>query len=121
MRTNGRAFVQLENRTQEPLRRVEVGQGVHEDRHVAMYAPFAAVGTLDVGEGGGEVEVAQQFSIGTAFDHLVQIDALVEALKLRQGFRVDAWHPQGGRELQLENANARAFKARDAAGRVLEL
>src|SRR4029450_6051545 len=87
---------------------------------MAMHAPLAAVGPLDFSEGGGEVEVAHQRTIGAALDHLVQIDTLVEALELRQGFAINPWHPQGGRELQLENANAGAPETRDAAGRVLE-
>src|SRR5262245_46796172 len=87
---------------------------------MAMHAPFAAVGSLDFRKGGGEIKVAHQRTIGPALDHLMQIDTLVEALELRQGFTIDAWHPQGGGELQLENAYAGAPEAGDAAGRVLE-
>ena len=68
-----------------------------------------------------KVEEADEVAICSAFDDLMQIDAIVEASELLHGVRIDAWDLQRSRELQLEDADAGTRQSRQALRSALEL
>ena len=85
-----------------------------------MHAPFAITAMPGLRCAGSvDVDVAAQRAC-PAFDDLVQVHRLVEALQAHYGVRRHAWDAQSRRHLHLRDRDAGAGKGIEAIGRILE-
>src|SRR5690606_35273097 len=121
VRAERRGPVQRQSLAEHILRRIKLGQGLHENRHVAVDTPFAALCPIYGGKGLREIEISLQRTIQPSLHDLMQVDTLVETAELGGRAPVDLGNAQSGGKLKLGHPQASTGQAVETCGSVLEL